>query len=432
MAEEREGAVGNDLTAASKWKEQLSVFNTAALIAIAMFCASHVFTNASLSVIQDHFNYLDMPAIRAGTTNVSLVNMITMIIVSAVVNRQIGGFRLKYRTCGLFGMLLVAIGGVAPVFLNDWNVILIFRYLLGVGMGFINVRNGMIMLSYKDPQKQTQIMGYSIALFNLMAVLASPIDGWLSDQFGWRGAYMIYIPAVVILIYCIFFLKEPPYADEAAEKQQAKVKVKTSLKDKISPMLIVYVILMAFMTAGTYPILSGFSSFMRANGYQSAALAGTIMMFFNIAGVLCNMVLSQITKYIKGRWLFSICFAILAAGYWICLNMDNPFLLMAGVFCIGMGYKVVMSVAISWAGQQSSAENKTFTTTLTYAGTQFGNYFSNVYIAVCFALVNHPLGDAASQYHAQFWVNIALTVLFLVWNVSPDRKKKEQLVPKTE
>lgn len=407
-----------------KVQEQVSLLGTAALIALAMFCAGHVFTNASLSVIQDKFNYLDMPAIRAGTTRVSLINMISMILVSTVVNRQIGNFRLKYRTCALIGMTLVSIGGVMPMFMNTWETILPFRYLLGVGMGFINVRNGMILLSFKDPKKQTQIMGYSIAFFNLMAVLASPVDGWLSDRFGWQGAYMIYLPAIAILIFSVLFLKEPPYAELAAQENMNKQTVKKPLSERISPILIVYVALMAFLTAGTYPIISGFSAFMRANGYQSAAVAGSIMMFFNIAGVLCNVFLSQIMKAIKPRFIMSLNFVILAAGYFICTRYDVVYMLMLGVFCVGVGYKVIMSVAIAWAGAQSDAENKTLTTTLTYAGTQLGNYFSNVYIAVCFALVNHPLGDAASQYQAQFWVVLALAVLFVVFDISPDRKKK--------
>lgn len=406
-------------------KESLSVMNILAMWLVGLYGSSANFTNASNAKIMEAFPNVSATSIRSGATMPALFNLIVMLICGAVVNKMIGKFKIKYRYVVLLGIACMAVGGLVPYFLNDWNQILIFRALIGCGMGLVNIKNGIIMLSVKDPQKQVAYIGYSTFLFNVMAAVASPIDGALSDAFGWRGSYLIYVGLILIFLIELIWFKEPAYADEAAAVQETNSDI-VNKKDrfKVKPIVFVYVFLIAFFDAGVYPILSGFSSFMKANGYSSAATAGIIMMFFNIGGMVANFFLAQINKYMPYRTIIPFCFLITAGGYWLCLNYDTTILLCLGTLFIGIGFKLMLSMLIVWSGQESNAASKSFTTTLTYAGTQVGQYASAYYVLACAAIVRNPLGEISSVYYAEMFVCLALGVAFIFFDISPRRKKK--------
>jgi MFS family permease len=105
-------------------------------------------------------------------------------------------------------LILFGIAGVACAFARDFNVLLILRFLQGIGAASLNSLNVTIIGDLYSGQERTAAMGYNASVGSIgtssYPVLGGAIAGW-----GWNYPFMLPILAVPIGLLVLFSLKSP-------------------------------------------------------------------------------------------------------------------------------------------------------------------------------------------------------------------------------
>ena len=116
-------------------------------------------------------------------------------------------FCKKYgsRTLVMTGLALYIIGGCgAALFDNIW-IVLVFRALVGAGVGFIMPLSTGLLSYYYPPEELDRLMGLSSAMNQMGGAVATFIAGLLAT-ISWRAAFMVYFMGLISAVLCLIFL----------------------------------------------------------------------------------------------------------------------------------------------------------------------------------------------------------------------------------
>lgn len=204
-------------------KKQLTLMNYAAILSIFLFSGAGSFMNAAVQTIMDAWPQLSATTVRLVTSLPSLLSLPITVLIGGI-----AGKKLTHRFCAIFGTTLIMLGGIAPFFFSSsWTLILVFRALVGIGVGFVAMRNSLIIKTVPD-DKQAAVIGYGSALMNAGGMLSGPIVGLLAG-FGWRYPFLFDLLAVIPVVIMLFYLKEPE--KENCVKSETEIMQHTSAPD---------------------------------------------------------------------------------------------------------------------------------------------------------------------------------------------------------
>lgn len=392
-------------------KTKLTALNYVAVLSVFLFSGAGSFMNAAMQTMMDAWPELSATTVRMISSVPPLVSLPVMLVVGSIVGKKI-----SFRMCSILGTLCIAVGGVGPYFLHsNWTVILLLRAVLGVGVGFVGMRNALVTEAV-PPEKSAAFIGYGAVLYNLGNVLANPLVGILCQK-GWQYSFLYDAIAFIPLILIILFLKEPE-REETAEAETKSVKADG---DKIG-WRIYYLCIMQFLTCCVlYPLLSGMSTFITDKNLGSAAIVGTILSSYTLAGAVCNFFLDPITKIFK-RFTISFLCLMVAAGEAIIIFFPSIPTIFIGCVLAGIGFGVGISVFQIYNGQDAPASKAAFTSTLILAMLQLAIFASNYFIAGCHAIF-HCATDAESAFVGGMAVYLVMAVVSAVLPVQPERKE---------
>ena len=124
---------------------------------------------------------------------------------------------LRERQMVAGGLLLLSGSGIVPVFTDIYPVILGSRFLLGIGIGLVNVKAiSMISERYSEREQET-LLGFRSSFEMLGNAVLTLIAGQLL-VFGWQKAFSVYALGFLVLALYLLFVpeKEGNVSDTAA------------------------------------------------------------------------------------------------------------------------------------------------------------------------------------------------------------------------
>lgn len=399
-------------------KNQIKQAGSIAILSIFLFSGAGSFMNAAVQTMMDAWPQLSATTVRLVASLPSLVSLPITLLIGSVVGKKI-----SYRFCAIFGTALIMFAGIAPFFFSsNWMLVLFFRALVGVGVGFIAMRNSLILASVPEEQ-QARIIGYGSSLMNAGAMAAGPVVGLLAGL-GWNFPFLINILAVIPLEIMILYLKEPERATSSVSQASIQKSLESSgnsteksVKTKLNWRVIYYILMQFIATAALYPLLSGMSSYMASNKIGSAFLAGIIASSYNLAGVLINLVFHPLIKKLKTRILGVMCI-IFAVGMALIVYLPTLPTVFIGVVLAGLSFNTIMSVFQLYNGKTACRTLAPITSTLLIASLSLGNFVSVYFINFCHAVFQRS-SDIESTYFGSMICYIILGVLSLVIKIAP-------------
>jgi MFS family permease len=110
----------------------------------------------------------------------------------------------------IVGLLLYLIGGIGPAFTSSFTVILVFRAILGIGIGLVSPAFNSLIAENFQGKERVKMNGYVSAINGIGGAIFLSIGGIIAS-YGWRAVFLTYLYAVVLLILAVLFLpKFPP------------------------------------------------------------------------------------------------------------------------------------------------------------------------------------------------------------------------------
>ena len=127
----------------------------------------------ALGVIAEYFSGASQLLIKLIITLPSLFIILTSFLFSTIANRA------SSKAIAIIGLLLYVAGGCGAGLADNVYVILMFRAILGIGVGLIMPLSTGLLGYFFDRSEQSKLMGYSVAMNNLGGIIASILAGYL-------------------------------------------------------------------------------------------------------------------------------------------------------------------------------------------------------------------------------------------------------------
>lgn len=392
----------------AKAKEQTSaVIQVIAILSVFLFSGAGTYMNAAVQTMIEAWPTVAPSTVRMVTALPSLISMPVTILIGSIAGRKV-----SYRFLAIAGTALILLAGIAPFFLSsNWILVLFFRALVGVGVGFIAMRNSLILKSVPE-NRQAAVIGYGSSLMNAGGMLASPIVGMLAQR-GWQYSFLFDLLAVIPLIIIILFLKEP---DKEEIISSADASRKSSVREKINWRVPFYIVIQFISTAALFPLLSGISSYLTAEGAGDAVSAGFAIAAYNLAGLVINIVLSPIVRKLGKNtlWIMNGLFACAMA---LIVFIPHLPVILIGAALAGVAFNTNMSVFQLYNGK-AAGTYATLTSTILIAALNLGNFMSVYFIELCHKLFDMS-SDIRSAYFGSMLLYLLMTLICGVLRVAP-------------
>ena len=391
-------------------KKSMALYiNILTICLLCFFSGSNGLVNSTIQACIEAFPDINPSTIRLTTTLPSLISLPVMIYASHHISK------IGFRKSMILATLFLTIGGAGPYFLNSsWYLVLFFRCLTGVGLGFFGLRNALILCSFTE-QTQAKFIGIGNAMNSLASVILTPIAGMLC-AISWKHPYLLFLIGFLILLLTIFTLEEPKIViDEESSK--------FNIKDLLDYRYIVYLFFYFLACLVLYPILSGMSSFIVLKNLGSLAIAGTLISCHNIGGFVTGFFTDTFERKFKISTI-PLSFLLITVGQLLALYVRNVIIIGIGSGLTGVGFFILISTITVYTGAISSDSNKTLRSTLLLVFMQFGMFLSSYFIEYSHILLKLPT-DVESSWLASALICGICTVLTFVFKKQLfDVKKK--------
>lgn len=315
----------------------------------------------ALGSIANYFSDVSPLLIKLIITLPSLLIIFTSLLFGKISSR------LSSKTIAIYGLILYIIGGCGAGFANNIYLLLAFRILLGVGVGFIMPLSTGLIAYFFDKNEQAKLMGYSAAMNNLGGIIATSLSGILV-ALNWRYSFLIYLMGLFVMILVICFL--PKAALNNSKKGLDK---KNILK------LIPYVSLMFVTMIIFYAMPSNFSMIATKENLVPTSFIGLLMSIQNISGFITGLALFAIIKK-TGKYTKYIASVMFAFGFFSLTFTNSIVTVIIGLIVVGFGFGILVPLLNSQIPYLIEKENLTSAMALVSAMLYLGQFLSPIVI----------------------------------------------------
>lgn len=304
---------------------------------------------------------------------------------------------------------------LGPQVVPNIELLLAFRLLLGAGVGLIMPLSMSLINDYFTGKERTKMMGYNSAFSNFGGIITMLVAGWLAT-FGWRVPFNVYFLGLLIFIMIFFFL---PKGDIQKPLEHAK-------KTKIPFAVYGYAIAMGGIMLAYYSISTNMALYLEQNSMGGPVLAGTVVSFTTVGGMITSLFLFQIEfalkKFVIPGMLFGmgIAFLILTFTY-------NVPLVMISVCLIGFGQGSLFPLIVIKALDSVNTHQADRAVAITSSFTFLGQFLSPVIL--------DGLGKIANNSTIRFQYGILAACILVIVMISAVyilRAKKSNSIPAVE
>ena len=202
--------MSNFITRNRRWKLTTAILSLSLLTVMAGAAVA-----PALNLIRDYF----------ADANTGLVQMIIslpalFIALTSFLFRPLCK-RFRARTLVLIGLILYTVGGCLAGAFSSIFLVLVFRAVVGIGVGIIMPLSTGLISFYFTKDKQAPLMGMSSALNMMGGVVATLIAGALA-MFSWRLAFLVYLMGLISIVLCLIWMPNESIYDPREQKKESR------------------------------------------------------------------------------------------------------------------------------------------------------------------------------------------------------------------
>lgn len=272
---------------------------------------------------------------------------------------------LKEKQTIILGLLMIALGGGSPVFIQAYPVLFLSRILLGLGIGLINAKAINIISERYSGKEKITLLGYRGSAEVLGSAAFTFLAGFLIT-FGWSTAYAIYFFALIILgLYLLFVPQIPEVIHEENNKGGQKFSSQQLL------MIIGLAIYAGFVIVVNTSITMRIPLVVARQSLGSPAAASLILSLMMLMGILAGISFSALLARFKES-LPAIVAILLGLGTLILWLANSLFLIAIGALLTGFVYSLGVTYVFHHVSEKIPAHQLTNATTLVLLGCNIG------------------------------------------------------------
>lgn len=365
-----------------------------ALLAVCLVTCSINAIAGNIPEIAKTFNNVPLSTIELITTIASLASMLAILMTPLAIRI------LSHKKTMLLGLVLAGIGGLTPMILNNVYIILICRFIFGLGVGFISATFLQMVNLYFDGNTRSSMIGLQGSVGGLGSALETFLAGRLL-LINWHASFLVYIIAFIAFA---FFLFAVPDTKETVTAQ------KTALSDasqKGYRGLILHS-LELFIAVGmaTFFVIK-VSTVITSKNIGTASDGSLAIVLVSLGSLISGALYSRIFGKLK-QFSLPLFYAIIAVGFILAMYANSLVMMLIASFLIGFGYMAFQPylqeyVSINYAHISAAT---TIILIFQYLGSFAAPYFGVV--------LNNFTTDLTAQFMIMSITFMGLTVLTFI------------------
>lgn len=231
--------------------------------------------------------------------------------------------KLSKRTVVIIGIFIYLIGGIAPRFMPTIQMLILFRLVLGAGVGILMPLSESLIYDYFTGKERAKMMGYNAAFSNFGGIVTMLISGWLAT-FGWQQPFYVYLLGIIIFLLVFFYLPK----EEIRQPSQLEQNL------KIPSSVYGYSLAMGALMAAYYAVATNMALYLEQTNLGGPALAGTIVSFATVGGMVTSLFLVQVIVILK-KYIIPTMLLAMGIPYLVLALTNNVLPAIIGVCFIG-------------------------------------------------------------------------------------------------
>jgi MFS family permease len=236
--------------------------------------------------------------------------------------------RVSKKLLIVLGLILFSIGGLAPVFLDSFPLIMASRVVLAIGLGiFFPFIAGLIADFFHGPDFNS-MMGFQSATGCVGGILAAVIPGFLC-AINWHYAFLYHGIGILILLLVLFRLPEP--------ERVRQEKSETAARKRSLP-LAVYVLSFAMALLGLFmnSFYANVALIIDKEHLGSAGSSGMVIAMFTVGWLVTGVLFGKISRLLK-QFCSPLGLALTGPGFLLAAYAHSLPLFTIGAVVAGLG-----------------------------------------------------------------------------------------------
>lgn len=273
-------------------------------------------------------------AIAAAFPEVSptvIQNVSTLPALFVVIFSLVYGFLVKVmkkRQILWLAVVLFLVGGLAPAWLDNIYVILVFRAMVGASVGLLYPMANDLVVDFYEGDERKKLIGWTFAVGMAGGIFFQLVGGALSD-INWHYTFYAYTAGIAFFAIPLIFLPEPP-------KKADVVRGTTQERAKVPMRQYILCIINALWCICFVTIVANGAMVIVSEGIGTGAQIGLVFSVMTVGGFIGGMFFGQIHKLLKGFSLI-FCYWFVAFGMYVFYMSHTLNMLYVAMLIIGLG-----------------------------------------------------------------------------------------------
>lgn len=247
--------------------------------------------------------------------------------------------RFNRKSILITGLLLYLVGGIGPALVNQFELILIFRALLGLGIGLIAPTFNTLIAQNFQGGERTKMMGYITSINGIGGALFLSVGGYIAAM-GWRAVFVTYVYTFILLLLVVLFLPKFPPEKRTEETRQAS-------GFRTLPPFFYLIILAAGIHTMLYMLVpTKLSLYMAENGLGSVTSVGYLTAL-SLIGIFVSGANAERLSRMFGRLLVTFALLTMAAGFLLLGLAQSIIVVGVAAFLIGFAEGVLYPISFA-------------------------------------------------------------------------------------
>lgn len=195
-------------------------------------------------------------------------------------------------------IVLMMIANLITAFSNNFNIVLLGRFALGIALGgFWGVAAGLVLRLAPQTLSTSMAITIFFSAVTLVTVLGVPIGSWLANHYGWRLPYI-----VLAVLGGVALIAQ--YLSLPSLKPSSTLQWKELMLMPMHPIARKGLILFVLIFLAHFSAYNYFTAFFKqAAGFSDAQISG-LLLVFGVASVVGNLLAGYLGK-INVRYNFA-------------------------------------------------------------------------------------------------------------------------------
>lgn len=249
--------------------------------------------------------------------------------------------RLNRRALLLAALAVYGAAGFAGFVVDGYWTLMGSRLLLGIAVATLMGVSTVLVGEYFGPQARTRFMGVQASFMALGGVVFMTLGGVLAD-ISWRGPFLVYLSAFVILPLAWAVLSRPA---SGMSGEGSTLGASGEFQWRIAAL----VYLLAFLGMALFYMLPSQVPFLLAHRGDYSGVAISLAV---VSGTATSAVASYLYGPVRARLSFVgvyvAAFALVAVGYLVLGSASGFAIVAAGAAISGLGFGLMMPNAGAW------------------------------------------------------------------------------------